>query len=82
MSPKALPQMYYSLIGYHKEGIGMPDCSFKHKYSDCILCGKSVENTRDVSIQDQPDKMRKPNESAEFTESKRRAFTDGMQMEN
>ena len=67
-------------IRSHLQGIRLPDGSITHKYSDCVICGKSVERIREDTVQEYLGKTAAPGESAEITEIKRKAFEDGMQM--
>ena len=79
-APQTLPGPDPNLVRSHLQGIRLPDGSVTNRYSDCIICGRSVESIREASIVDYLNKTRTKNETPEMTEAKRKAFTDGMAM--
>ena len=79
-APQTLPGPDPNLVRSHLQGIRLPDGSVTNRYSDCIICGRSVESIKEASIVEYLNKTRTKNETPEMTEAKRKAFTDGMAM--
>ena len=54
------------------EGAGLAGCS------DCVICGKSVQQIQTETVNDYIDKTGEPGETLAETERRKRAFLDGM----
>ena len=62
----------------HFDGMGMTASPSLLGYSDCIICGKPVQQTQEETVNGYLDKTVMVGETLAETEARRRAFLDGM----
>ena len=73
------PQQNMDSITKHFEGMELAGTNSLSSYSDCRICGKSVEQIKDEAVIDYMHKTAVPNESPRQFNARRMAFLEGME---
>ena len=78
------PSCYYSTntasiesVANHFDGMALSENYGLASCSDCVVCGKSVQQTQGDAVNDYLDKTVVPGETLAETERRKRAFPDG-----
>ena len=74
------PQQNMDSITKHFQGMELAGTNSLSGHSDCVICGKSVEQIKDEAVIDYMHKTAIPNESPQQFNSRRLAFLEGMEI--
>ena len=74
------PVQNIEAITKHFQGMGLSGTKSLAGYSDCVVCGKSVEQIKDEAVIDYMHKTAVPNESLQQFNARRMAFFEGMEI--
>ena len=74
------PVQNIEAITKHFQGMGLSGTKSLAGYSDCVVCGKSVEQIKDEPVIDYMHKTAVPNETLQQFNARRMAFLEGMEI--
>ena len=74
------PQQNMDLITKHFQGMELAGTNSLSGYSDCVICGKSVEQIKDEVVIDYMHRTAIPNETPQQFNARRMAFLEGMEI--